>query len=234
MNRSMPPRDPYNVHVDPRLLLSPRISDEAARVGVALEVFFAQRDGRRGFSPTVAALEGALVWPKKRIIACLDELADLGILGPSIDEWDHIGQPVIGGRDMVEALGVGDIAPKAEKLDTRLFFCPDVLAEGARLWAIASLRRSDAVEILTTRLGWDGDDVESVARGLAELEVVTLTVGPGGTAIKAHRLPDGGLACVEFTSEELGKVGGARSSKTLDSLRRETEERKRRERSRST
>lgn len=230
---TLPPKTAYNVPIDPRLLLSPRISDEAARVGVALQVFFVQRDGRRKPSPTVEAMAGALAWSQKQVIACLDELAGLGIISTPIEGWDFIGEPVIGGLEIAKALDVEDVPPKPVKLDCRPFFCPELLPEGARLWSIVSLRKSEAIEILTARLGWDDDDVDSVARGLVDHGLVTVTVGPAGMSIKAHAVPDAGLACVEFTSEELGKVGDARSSKSLESVRKELAEKKRRAASRS-
>ena len=226
MTNQAPPKASYLNPIDSRSVLSPAISDEACRVLLLLQAFYAQRDGRSKPSAKVETLGAVAGWNQPRIEHCLGELAEIGLLERKVTGWDPVGEPTFGGHEIADALGLPLI--EKVKIDTRTFFCPALSPEAIRLWTIASLR-PDADRIILDDLEWEADDLESVGKELVKVGLASMSMTKTGCTIKALPFPQDGPQVREFLFEELGKGRGT----TSDAIKKEMAERKRRAASRS-
>ncbi|MEZ4495145.1 MAG: hypothetical protein R3C29_17750 [Dehalococcoidia bacterium] len=226
MSNPLPPAKDYVVEIDARFLKSAEVPDNAYRVFVVLEHFLEKRDRRK--KPGIGGSSLAAILGRD-VTADLDRLQDLGVLAKFADEeWDSIGHMTVGGPEVQLALGRFE-GPDRMKLDTRPLFCPNVSDRAVRLWVAVSL---DALDDVVEAHAWTREDLKTAGDELAALGLATFTVGKDRVDVRAKKVPKEGVRVVEFTSEELGKVGGAKSNKSLEAMRKELDEKRRRDDSR--
>lgn len=230
MSETLPPIKDYAVEIDLWFLASSRLTDSQVRVYVLLKHFFKKGDKRRAALSISAPVLAEVMGLKKSVVeAALDRLRELGALTKRADEnWDSIHNIRTDGREIAEALGFEVGPPPVKKLDTRVFFCRDVSDRAARLWAAATLKSlGDVAEAQ----GWTTSDQKAAADELAAVGLATYSVSKDGIEVVAKKMPKDGLRIIEFTSEELGKVGGSRPVLMATDERLRTEK-QRRDRSR--